>query len=240
MTPAVPSTPERLLEGLGAEADFRDALLGDLAEEYAIRLAYDGPAAARRWYRGEALRVAPHLLRDGLRRLHRRDVRRFARVVLISHVVAYFAHLALAGTMIQAVHLVGGRRVDDPLFRSWTVQLSWDDPLRGGAAIALLLTFTALAPVLSGFVAASTEDEAPFFPALALGVMQLGFLFVEMALGLPGPTGLAWIPGPTVPAWVLVCQCMLILAGPVVGAALRVADRRRPAVAAAEAPEAVE
>lgn len=37
---------ERLLEALGAEPEFRDALLGDLTEELAIRAAYDGERAA--------------------------------------------------------------------------------------------------------------------------------------------------------------------------------------------------
>lgn len=74
--PPVPRAAERLLEGLGADAEYREALLGDLAEEYATRLAYDGPGAARRWYRREALRVAPHLLRDWTRRLRWRGAAR--------------------------------------------------------------------------------------------------------------------------------------------------------------------
>ena len=43
-----PKTAEPLLEALGAEPEFRDALLGDLTEELAIRAAYDGERAARR------------------------------------------------------------------------------------------------------------------------------------------------------------------------------------------------
>lgn len=34
-------------------------------------------------------------------------------------------------------------------------------PLRGAAVLALLLTFTALAPVLSGFVATSVPHATP-------------------------------------------------------------------------------
>lgn len=56
------SLAERLLQSLGAEHDFAEAVLGDLAEEYAIRTARDGAAAARRWYAREALRSAPHLV----------------------------------------------------------------------------------------------------------------------------------------------------------------------------------
>ena len=45
---APPLTAERLLEGLSAKTDFRDGILGDLAEEYAERVASDGDEAARR------------------------------------------------------------------------------------------------------------------------------------------------------------------------------------------------
>jgi hypothetical protein len=230
-TPTSPITPpraaERLLEALGAEAEFRDALLGDLAEEHAIRAAYDGERAAGRWYRREALRVAPHLVRDGARRLGWRGVRRLAGVVLTAYTAAHFVHIALSGTMMQGVVLLAGNPHTPRYYGS--LQLSWAHPIRGALALAMLLTFTALAPVVSGFVAASTEDEAPLFPALALGALQLGLLCIQLAVGLPGPTGPAWLPGPSVPAWVLGCQCVLVVAGPAVGAVLRISDRPRPA-----------
>jgi hypothetical protein len=73
--------------------------------------------------------------------------------------------------------------------------------------------------VLSGFIAASIEDEAPLFPALALGVVELGLLL---------PTAVD-LRGLAVPPWVLVCQCLLIVAGPAAGTALRVCDGRRRA-----------
>ncbi|HEX7242371.1 MAG TPA: permease prefix domain 2-containing transporter, partial [Longimicrobiaceae bacterium] len=57
-----PRTAERLLEALGAEPELRDALLGDLAEDFATRAADQGERAARRRYWREALRAAPYLL----------------------------------------------------------------------------------------------------------------------------------------------------------------------------------
>jgi hypothetical protein len=40
----------------------REAVLGDLAEGFAARVAEHGPAAARRWYCGQAVRSAPPLV----------------------------------------------------------------------------------------------------------------------------------------------------------------------------------
>jgi|SRR5688500_1987509 len=45
-----PRLAEAILESLGAQPEFRDDVLGDLAEELAIRSAWDGEREARRWY----------------------------------------------------------------------------------------------------------------------------------------------------------------------------------------------
>jgi hypothetical protein len=220
-------TTERFLEALGADPELRDAVVGDLHEERALRVGWDGERAARRWYRREALRVAPHLLRDGLRRLGWRGARRVAGVAMKAFVGAYVVHLVLAGTVLRIVRLLSG---DTGLaVGPGTLQLSWDHPFRGLAALTLLLAATALPPLVSGFVAASVEGDAPVFPVLALGAMQLGALVVQLGIGYPGPTGPAWEPGPAVPTWVAACQCLLVAVGPVVGGALRVVERARPA-----------
>jgi hypothetical protein len=66
---APPITVERLLEALGTKTDFRDGLLGDLAEEFALRAEREGAPATRRWYYRESIRATPHLLRDWARGL---------------------------------------------------------------------------------------------------------------------------------------------------------------------------
>src|SRR4051812_28744811 len=71
--PAAPRHVEALLQSLGADREFTDDVLGDLAEEFYVRCRWDGVTAARRWYYGQALRTAPHLLRDWGRRLQMRD-----------------------------------------------------------------------------------------------------------------------------------------------------------------------
>ena len=57
-----PPLAERALGALVADALLREAVLGDLAEEFAERCALHGPARARRWYRVQAARSAPPLL----------------------------------------------------------------------------------------------------------------------------------------------------------------------------------
>src|SRR4051812_19420494 len=83
----VPRRVERILASLGASAELRQDVLGDLQEEFAIRAAWDGSAAARRWYYRESLRVAPHLLRDWCGRLGCRDLFRLTGVILWSAIV---------------------------------------------------------------------------------------------------------------------------------------------------------
>ena len=69
MRTAPPRWAERLL-ALALREEDRDAALGDLAEELATRAATDGPAAARRWYRGQALRSLAPALRSRMRTIH--------------------------------------------------------------------------------------------------------------------------------------------------------------------------
>ena len=40
---SLPRWAEKILESLGADPDFRDDVLGDLAEEHALRVHWDGP-----------------------------------------------------------------------------------------------------------------------------------------------------------------------------------------------------
>lgn len=56
---------ERVLQAVGGEHAFTDAVLGDLAEERALRMARDGRLRASLWYLYDAIRSVPHLLRNG-------------------------------------------------------------------------------------------------------------------------------------------------------------------------------
>jgi len=104
---APPRFLEQLLASLGATPAFREPLLGDLAEEFALRAARDGTQAARGWYRREALRSAPHLLHDGVRHLRARDLVHLAGVVLSAWVllatVVLLVALPLASAALRAM-----------------------------------------------------------------------------------------------------------------------------------------
>ncbi|HEU4565169.1 MAG TPA: permease prefix domain 2-containing transporter [Gemmatimonadaceae bacterium] len=89
---------EALLRAIGAEPAFAEAVLGDLAEEYALRASRDGEAAARWWYAREALRSTPHLIRSAARHARRH------RPALVA---AWLAGGALAAALVLLA-LFGG------------------------------------------------------------------------------------------------------------------------------------
>lgn len=83
------SVTERLLQALGADPDFAEGVLGDLAEEYAFRAVRDGISAARWWYAREALRSAPHLVRSWFRNWFR-HASRYERVRMAACLAGVF------------------------------------------------------------------------------------------------------------------------------------------------------
>ncbi|MDQ6737852.1 MAG: hypothetical protein M3Z30_09155, partial [Gemmatimonadota bacterium] len=80
-----------MLRHLGADPDFADAVLGDLAEEYAYRTERDGSSSARCWYAGEAIRSAPHFVRSWYR---------YAQVHARGQIVAVFAGIAATSFVV--------------------------------------------------------------------------------------------------------------------------------------------
>ena len=159
--PAPPRTAERLLEALGAGPEFRDALLGDLAEDFATRAADDGERAARRWYWREALRVAPYLLHDWARRLRARDAARLAGLV---GATCCLTGVGLWG-MLAGVETVVERMTGPTTF-------PWHDPRPGTLAVG----------TAGGWMASRREERAPAAAALALGIT-----WAILALVVPVP-----------------------------------------------------
>lgn len=170
---APPRTAERLLEALGAQPGFRDAVLGDLAEEFAYRAAHEGAGRSRHWYYREALRATPHLLRDWTRHLTLRDAGHVAGAVLAS----YLGTLLLAGSAV-ALLAYGARGV---------LGVSLDDAaqrLPPGAVAGALILGTRGA-MLGGYFAAALGGRAPLVSAAALGLVWSGVLVMAGALGGP-------------------------------------------------------
>ena len=138
----VPRLPERVLSALGANPYFRDDVLGDLAQEFAIRADFD-VRSARRWYYREAWRAAPYFLRNGLRNLRARDLLGLASAIVV----------ALVATTVFSI--VFYRIAGAALFR-------FPAPLS-----MLLRVMTGLA---GGYIAAWSYRKAPLLAAVALGL----------------------------------------------------------------------
>jgi len=102
------SRAERLLVALGVDPGFAEAVLGDLAEEYAQRLTRDGTGRAMAWYTREAIRSTPHLLWSGVARMYRYERGRFIAYVAGATVVATLAMAALHFADGPPVRIVGG------------------------------------------------------------------------------------------------------------------------------------
>jgi len=78
---------ERALHAIGAEPGFTEAVLGDLAEERALRTVRDGAAAASIWYVRDAVRSTPHLIVNALRF---GGPRARARIAIVLGIIALF------------------------------------------------------------------------------------------------------------------------------------------------------
>jgi hypothetical protein len=99
------SLSERLLSGLGADPEFIEAVLGDLAEEYAERRERDGVGVARAWYAREWLRTAPHIVRSAIRHSPRARARAAMLLALLALTVTLGA-VALLTRNGPPAHLV--------------------------------------------------------------------------------------------------------------------------------------
>lgn len=165
MTP--PRTAERLLEALGARADFRDPLLGDMDEEYMDRAERDGERAARRWYWRESLRTAPHLLYDWGRSLRARDVRRLGSVVLAGYfftMMLVALGVAIADSITDAVGITV-RATQAP----------------AAAPIIVGMSLGVVSSLVAGYIAAWLDERAPLASAATLGlVWSVGSLVVSL------------------------------------------------------------
>lgn len=158
-----PRTAEVLLHGLGADTEFRNDVLGDMAEEFAQRVQLDGDRTARRWYYKESLRVAPYLLRDWLRGGGAKDA---AQVVVISSTAMIMIELLLMLTLNGTAMGLGVPR---------HTYLRILAALPGSFWIpAGMLAWTAVDGFCAGYIAASLGKRAPIPNALALAATWTG------------------------------------------------------------------
>jgi len=194
-----PHFAEVLLASLGAQASFREPLLGDLAEGFAFRVERDGVGAARRWYFRESVRATPHLLGDWRRSLRAPDIRYLAGVVLSSYV--------LTMTLVfLAVELAAGAA--SALGFPPRVLAA---PLDAAPLVVLWLLIGTTCTVMGGYIAAWLDRRAPLVSAVALGLT-----WSCSALAIGGLTR-----GNGAHAWYWVCAPVLLAVGPIVGGVLR-------------------
>ena len=177
-----PRAAERILEALGASSEFADGLLGDLAEEFAERAAYDGTAAARAWYWAEAWRSGPHILRNWARGLGLPGWRRLAGVMASAYALMLVTLMVPIGVLLGTMYALGVRAGrHEPSF----------------ASVSLIVALGATGGALSGYYAAWLERRAPLAAAAILAIGLGGFEFAGLLANMPatlhGPAALEWV-----------------------------------------------
>jgi len=199
---APPLTVERVLEGLSAKSDFRDGILGDLAEEFAERAESEGEAAAKRWYYREAVGVAPHLFYAWVRSLRFREVRRLVNVIFGS----YFLVVVLV-TVLQA--MIRGTLE--------TLGVTVDYLARSSSGDSPSYSLALVAPIalMYGYCAASLDKKTPLASAILFGIV---WALLSIVLTLTFST--------SVPMWYLIGGTSLTLVGTTAGGMLQVRNAR--------------
>jgi hypothetical protein len=172
-----PRSAERVLESLGANADLHDAVLGDLAEEFATRVEWDGASAARRWYYAQAVRAIPFLLRSWLRQAQRGDLSRLFGIVATSYI-----GLLLIGGAVGVVGAAVMSMFGTPSF-DFRNRIQTGDP----AIFTVLLAVGLTNSMLGGYIAAWIDDKTPLISALSFGVFWAAVQIVLPMITGVGP-----------------------------------------------------
>ena len=199
-----PRFAEAVLESFGADEAFSDAVLGDLSQEFALRVDRYGERAARMWYHRQALATAPHLLRRWWSKARFADFRRLVNVLGLAYVLTMMIELGVSFVVVAFI---------SPLIEGPTIFA------RPAGQIPLVLAASLLGPMCAGYLAAGFERERPMLAATALavawpGVMILGAII--SAFLLP-PT----MVSPYAQPWTRLVIIPLIVAGSLIGGALR-------------------
>jgi hypothetical protein len=211
---APPRTTERLLAGLGAKPAFRDALLGDLAEEFASRVETDGIERATRWYRREAVRAVPHLLRSWAHGVRLGDIGHLLGVIATAYTGMAVIALIFAGVFAGVVRTLG-----------YQGQLLPRSSLVVPAVLSSVLLLGGVFSALGGYLAAWLDSRAPLVTATAFGTLLLLFASVAPHV-IVGP-----VPS-RFPGWYLAAVPIVEFLGTIMGGILRVRASERANVAA--------
>ena len=168
-------TPPRLghiiLESLGASKEFRDPIIGDLAQEYAGRVEESGFAVARLWYYREMLRTAPHMARNWWSTVNGAEIRQVLAVIAYTYVLMLLAEFLVLMLAFFAVSLLG-----------------LDDSTAGPGLLHPILVV--LSTIFAGFTAASLYRKAPLIAAAAFGLTVSTLVFSLVYISPDGFTSM--------------------------------------------------
>ena len=170
-----PRALESILKGLGADPYLTEVILGDMAEEFTERAAFDGEADARAWYTKEALRTVPHLLRSALKRIRVGDVPR-----LVGN--ALFAWLGLLPFGLTLYALVAG------VLRVLGVEWPIPPTAQNTGFVVLAMLAMPISGIVGGYIAAWRNPRAPLIGAVAFGLVLTS---INLIAGLLFPSPLS-------------------------------------------------
>lgn len=196
---APPRSIEAMLEALGAEPHFRESVVGDLAEEFGERAERDGLEHARAWYRREAMRAAPHLLRSGWRGARQRGLGHLLGVIATAFTGMLIVEWVVAGIVFGVLRATGVWHTSPRLLVS--------NPVWQVSMVAL----GTLSAMFGGYLAAWLDRDAPLFTPFVLGIVWA----ILEAVGLQ-------ITGGLLPEWYRLVVPLAILAGATIGGVIRV------------------
>jgi hypothetical protein len=196
-----PRFAEALLEAFGADLTFRDAILGDMAQEHAQRVERHGERAAHLWYYRQAAMTAPHLLRNWFAGAQLGDARRLLNVAGLAYVMTLMINAGIFfGTIAVASAIAPGSK-----------------PTTGPFGLLMLGGLTFWSPICAGYLIATFEEAKPMTAAVALAVLW-GTLQIVAAI-------VVYFAGELtldIPTWMRMAAVPLIMGLCVLGGAIRV------------------
>ena len=174
-----PRVAEAILESFGADAELRDAILGDLAQEHALRIERYGPRAARLWYYRQAVLAAPALFRNWLSGAHWADVRRLMNVVGLAYVITMMIEIggsfAIGAVVVEARSFLEGGLLGRSGFLAAILAST-------KTQLIVALIAGAFGPTCAGYFAASFEEKRPMVGAVAFAAASAIFVVAGIVL----------------------------------------------------------
>jgi hypothetical protein len=166
MTMKPPAFADALVSGLSASPATANEILGDLAEEWQEHVDQDGPANAKRWYWGQALRAIPHLIQQWKRESPWTVVVGVVVVAVVARVL-----VALAGAVATAAlyHSASYDGWQTSPIRPWRVVFML------GVGVATLMNFGV------GALIAFLMRRAPL---MVIGWMWVLYMATDVSFGI--------------------------------------------------------